>query len=97
MNKKESWKKESDNIYRIDLTNVSKFNGVKDTTPQGNRIGFMETKNKTKYYNLKPNLSELTELYDFYSNETYFFVRTNGSTLYEELWELKLATKINIL
>ena len=97
VNKKESWEKESDNIYRIDLTNVSKFNGVKDTTPQGNRIGFMETKNKTKYYNLKPNLSELTELYDFYSNETYFFVRTNGSTPYEELGELKLATKINIL
>ena len=79
-NKKESWEKESDNIYKIDLTNINKFSGVKDTNPYINIIGFMETKNKTKYYNLKSNLSELTEPYDFYCDETYLFVRTNGAT-----------------
>ena len=46
VNKKESWEKESDNIYRIDLTNVNKFSGVKDISPIINRIGFMETKIK---------------------------------------------------
>jgi flagellar biosynthesis chaperone FliJ len=97
VNKKESWEKESDNIYRIDLTNLSKFKGLNDTTPEGTSIGFMETKNKTKYYNLKKTLSELTEAYDFCSNGTYFFVRTNGATPYEELGELKLAPRIKIL
>ena len=97
VNKKESWEKESDNIYRIDLTNVNKFSGVKDISPIINRIGFMETKNRTKYYNLKPKLSELKEPYDFYSNETYFFVRTNGATPYEELGELKLSTRTLVL
>lgn len=97
VNKKESWEKEIDNIYRIDLTNISKFSGVKDIIPYINRIGFMETENKTKYYNLKSKLSELTEPYDFYSNGSYLFVRTNGATPYEELGELKLATRIMIL
>ena len=97
VNKKESWEKESDKIYRIDLKNITKFEGVKYITTESTNIGFMETKNKTKYYNLKKNLLELTELYDFYSNGTYFFVRTNGATPYEELGELKLAPKIHIL
>ena len=97
VNKKESWEKETDNIYRIDLTNTNKFSGVKDISPIINRIGFMETKNRTKYYNLKPKLSELKEPYDFYSNETYFFVRTNGATPYEELGELKLSTRTLVL
>jgi hypothetical protein len=96
-NKKESWEKESDNIYKIDLTNINKFSGVKDTNPYINIIGFMETKNKTKYYNLKSTLSELTEPYDFYCDETYLFVRTKGATPYEELGELKLATRLMIL
>ena len=97
VNKKESWEKESNNIYRIDLTNINKFSGIKDITSDSTRIGFMETKNKTKYYNLKSKLSELNELYDFFSNGTYFFVRTNGATPYEELGELKLAPKIMLL
>ena len=57
----------------------------------------METKNKTKHYRLKSKLSELTEPYDFYSNETYFFVKTNGATPYEELGELKLSTRTMVL
>ena len=97
VNKKESWEKEQDNIYRIDLTNTRKFIGFNRTDPESTRIGFIETNNKTKYYKLKTNISELTELYDFYSNDTYLFIRTNGSTPYEELGELKLSPKIKIL
>ena len=97
VNKNESWEKEADNIYRIDLTNISKFSGVKDINPYINTIGFMETKNKTKYYNLKYKLSELNETYDFYCDGTNLFVRTNGSNPYEELGELKLATRILVL
>jgi hypothetical protein len=97
VNKKESWEKESDNIYRIDLTNLNKFEGVNDITTQGANIGFMETKNRTKIYNLKLKLTELTELYDFYSNKTHLFVRTNGATPYEELGELKIAPAISVI
>ena len=97
VNKKESWEKESDNIYRVDLTDPKKFSGIKDTTPESTNIGFMETKNKTKYYNLKSELSELSELYDFYSNEKYLYVRTNGASPYEELGELKLAPRLFVL
>ena len=97
VNKKESWEKESDKIYRIDLTDRTKFQGINDITYEGVTIGFMEAKNKTKYYNLKKTLSELTEPYDYYYNERYLFVRTNGATPYEELGELKLATGISIL
>ena len=73
------------------------FLELKIQSPIFNRIGFMETKNKTKHYRLKSKLSELTEPYDFYSNETYFFVKTNGATPYEELGELKLSTRIKII
>ena len=97
VNKKECWEKESDNIYKIDLTNINNFIGIDDTTPESTSIGFMETKNKTKYYNLKQNLIELTELYDFCSDGTYFYVRTNGATPYEELGELKLAPRLKLL
>ena len=66
VNRKQSWEKEKDNIYRIDLTNISKFIGVNDDiSAESTRICFMETKNKTKYYNLKSTLSELNEPYDF--------------------------------
>ena len=97
VNKKESWEKIINNIYAIDLSNTNKFSGLNDTSPESTSIGFMETKNKTKYYNLKPKLSDLKELYDFYSNGTYFFVRTNGASPYEELGELKLAPRLKIL
>ena len=43
VNKKESWEKERDNIYKIDLTNITKFNGIKDIIPESTRFGFMET------------------------------------------------------
>jgi hypothetical protein len=52
-------------INKIDLTNVTKFSGVKDITPDSTKVGFMEINNKTKYYNLKANISELTQPYDF--------------------------------
>ena len=97
VNKKESWEKINNNIYAIDLSNTNKFSGLNDTSPESTSIGFMETKNKTKYYNLKQKLSDLKELYDFYSNGTYFFVRTNGASPYEELGELKLAPRLKIL
>ena len=97
VNKKESWEKESDNIYRIDLTNPSKFIGLNDTSSDSTRIGFIETKNKTKYYKVKKSISELTELYDYYTNESHLFIRTNGSTPYEELGELKFAPRVRIL
>jgi hypothetical protein len=84
-------------INKIDLTNVTKFSGVKDITPDSTKVGFMEINNKTKYYNLKANLSELTQPYDFCSDDRYLFVRTNGATPFEELGELKLASKIKIL
>ena len=97
VNKKESWEKETDNIYRIDLTNTSKFSGLNDTTPESTRIGYLLTNNKTKYYNVKTNMSSLIDLYDFYTNESHLFIRTNGSTPYEELGELKMAPRIKIL
>ena len=97
VNKKESWEKINNNIYAIDLSNTNKFSGLNDTSPESTSIGFMETKNKTKYFNLKQKLSDLKELYDFYSNGTYFFVRTNGASPYEELGELKLAPRLTIL
>ena len=97
VNKKESWEKESDNIYRIDLTNPSKFSGLNNTSADSTRIGFIEIKNRTKYYKVKKSISELTELYDYYTNESHLFIRTNGSSPYEELGELKLAPRIKIL
>ena len=97
VNKKESWEKVNDKIYTIDLSNTNKFDGFKDTSPESTSIGFIEIKNKTKYYNLKPKLSDLNDLYDFYSNGTHFFVRTNGASPYEELGELKLAPRFKIL
>ena len=97
VNKNESWEKERDLIYRVDLTNLNKFIGLNAITRESTSIGFVETSNKTKYYNLKKDLSELTEPYDFCSNGTYFFMRTNGATPYKELGELKLAPRFNIL
>ena len=79
------------------MTNPSKFIGLNDTSSDSTRIGFIETKNKTKYYKVKKSISELTELYDYYTNESHLFIRTNGSTPYEELGELKFAPRVRIL
>ena len=97
VNRKESWEKESDNIYRINLTDTSKFSGLNDTQPESTRIGILLTKNKTKYYKVKTNMSSLIDLYDFYTNESHLFIRTNGSNPYDELGELKMAPRIKIL
>ena len=94
VNSKQSQEKEEDNIYKIDLTNIDNFIGVRDDiSEESTRIGFLETKHKTKYYNLKSTLSELNVL----QCSKKFFFRTNGLTPYEELGELKLAQKIKIL
>ena len=97
VNKKESLEKESNNIYRIDLTNPSKYSGLNNTSASSTRIGFIETKNKTKFYKVKKSISDLTDLYDYYTNESHLFIKTNGSTPYEELGELKFAPRIKIL
>ena len=39
----------------------------------------------------------LNNIYDFYCDGTFLYIKTNGKSPYEELGELKLATRTNLL
>lgn len=90
-----SWQKDSDGIYKINLTDTQYFSGLVTTDANSTNIGFLEDENGVKYFNKKGTIDELKEQYDFYCDETYLYIKSDENP-YNRLGELKLATRTNL-
>ncbi len=82
--KNTAWEAFNDGIWRIDLTDVSKFDG--NVTELDTNVGFMKvdgTIKPRKYF----ELDKLTEQWDFYNDKQYIYVKSsaNPATLAKDI------------
>ena len=90
------WEQYSTKIYRINLTNNDNFDGYKETDDNSCNIGFFTTDDGKVYGNRKSSIEDLTNLYDFYCDGQYFYIRCNINPT-NDLGTIKLSTKCDIL
>lgn len=60
-----AWEKVSDNVYKLDMTDTSKFDGNHDQIDAN--AGFLKIDGRI-FYKKRPTLEELSEQWDFYSD-----------------------------
>ncbi len=87
------------NIFKVDLTNIQNFSGVKSTDGRTNQIGFIEDPKNNIYWGLKLTMDELIngETYNFFIDKTFLYMKTKGKNPYSELGKLNLATRNNLV
>lgn len=90
------WEQYSDDIYRIDLTNNKNFEGYKGTDDNSCNIGFFTTGDGNIYGNRESSIGNLTNLYDFYCDGQYFYIKSTQNPT-DALGRIKLSTKKDLL
>lgn len=90
------WENVSKNIYRVDLTNIENFSGCMMTDIDSCNIGLFTDKDNNIYGAKKDNLEKLLEKGDFYSDEKYFYVYSNGNPT-DVFGTIKMSIKKDIL
>lgn len=70
-----SWIEHAPNIWKVSLTDLTKFTGDQEVTAQGVNVGFLKY-NGAMYPNKKWAIADLVADWDFYSDEVqYLYVR----------------------
>lgn len=90
---KGAWEQTAENIWRADLTDVSKFTG--NTTEIDSNVGYMLISGKL-YGNKKPTAEDLVDQWDFACDTVYVYVKSEKSP--DELSdEIRMACNITCL
>lgn len=90
-----SWEKYNDGIYRIDISDYQKFDGLKDNREDACNIGFWETENGMIYGNIKKSVELLKNENDFCSDGKFFYLKCNHNP-YEIYGKIVLSTKVDL-
>lgn len=70
-----SWVAQPNDVWRVDLNDLTKFTGDQETGAQGANVGFLKQGGKI-YPNKKWSVATLTEQWDFYSdNAQYLYIK----------------------
>ena len=94
--KKESWEKYEEGIYRINLRDTQYFSGLMATDNNSTNIGFLEDAKGIKYAEKKSYMQAMKQEGDFYCDGTYLYLKCEENP-YIKMGALKLATKTNLL
>lgn len=92
---KDSWEKYSDNVYRVNLKDKTKFKGFQNIDDDSCNIGFIKAENGEIFGARKGELSLLNKNYDFYCDNTYFYVYCDDNP-FKKLGVIKLPTRYNL-
>ncbi len=90
------WERYTTGIYRVDLTNINNFVGYQGTDDNSCNIGFFTTEDKNIFSSRKSGIGNLSNLYDFYCDGQYFYIKSNQNPT-DALGIIKLSTKNDIL
>lgn len=93
---KDGWKQYSSDIYCIDLSNVNNFTGLLETDVDACNIGFFIDKNQNIYGQKKNSINNMTNLYDFYNDEKFFYIKCYNNPT-EIFGKMILSTKKDIV
>ena len=94
--KNDVWEQYANDIYRVDLSDNKNYDGYKGTDDESCNVGFFTTDDGEVYGNRKSTIIDLTNLYDFYCDGQYFYIKSLQKPT-EILGKMKLSTKIDIL
>lgn len=86
---------ETNNIYSINLTNISNFSGITTTDANSCNIGFLEDNNGIKYANVKESIEELSNEYDFFCDNTKLYIKCSDIPT-KKLGTLLATTRIDL-
>lgn len=92
---KDSWENYSDNVYRVNLKDKTKFKGFPNIDDNSCNIGFIKAENGNIYGDRKVEISLLKENYDFYCDNTYIYVYCDDNP-FNKLGITKLSTRYNL-
>lgn len=92
---KDSWEKYSDNVYRVNLKDKTKFKGFQNIDDNSCNIGFIKAQNGNIYGARKNELSSLKDEYDFYCDNTYLYIFVDNNP-FNKLGIIKLPTRYNL-
>lgn len=93
---KEAWENEGNGIYKLDLSNYSNFTGIGRTYWQPYNIGFIADEKGNIYGNRKKSTDELKEQNDFFCEDNYFYIKSNGNPS-ERLGEIKFVSRNDLI
>lgn len=72
-----SWEEhEKSNIYRVDLTDYSKFYGLRENDENSCNVGFWKDEKGRIYGSAKKNLNDLKNEGDFFCDGKYFYLKS---------------------
>ena len=91
-----AWIDEGNGIYKLDLSNKDNLYGYFTNSDWSYDIGFFRDENNNIYANKKQTKAELTNIYDFYCEDTYIYVVSDMNPS-EKLGKITFANKINIV
>lgn len=91
----DDWEKYAENIYRINL--VDNSSGYEKNDNNSLNVGYLESDMQIKYYNKKSNINELSNDYDFYSDENKYLYMYLNDNPYDVIGNLKVVVKSNLM
>ena len=89
-----AWSKYATNIWRVNLTDTSKFSGYTATDEDSCNIGHIQAADGTIFGGLCTSTSEMSDEMDFYCNGKYLYVYTKSNP-YTTYGTLRCATNLN--
>ena len=89
---KNAWNYENDNIYKLDLSKYSDFEGLGQTYWDPYNIGFFEDENGRIYGERKKEKSLLEKENDFYCEDNFLYLKSYGNPS-ERLGRIKFVTR----
>ena len=91
-----SWEKYSDGIWRVDLTDTTKFKGYTATDEDACNIGFIKTSDGVVYGGLRTAINDLINTLDFFCDGQYLYLYSQKNP-YIEYGNITLATNVDVV
>ena len=92
----DAWIKVRDDIYKLNLSDISNFSGLDNSYKEPYNIGFIEDEQGNIYGNRKQDISMFEDIFDFYCENEFIYVKASKNDLVK-LGKIKLPSRNNLV
>ena len=92
----DAWVKVKDDIYKLNLSEISNFSGLGNNYKEPYNIGFIEDDQGNIYGNRKQEISKLENEFDFYCENEFIYVKASKNALMS-LGKIRLPSRNNLV
>lgn len=93
---RDAWELYGNEMYKLDLSDYSNFEGIGETYWDPYNIGFIEDEQGNIYGARKSTKEELENEYEFYCEDNYFYIKCKGNPS-DELGNIKFAPRNDLV